>query len=66
MKLNLTVIFRFIIVLTIVLGLATFLSPANSTPTGKKVNDIKIEKQHSDLIIENTSEMLHGKILFKY
>lgn len=51
----------------IFIGMAILLAPAKLIRCCEKVNEIKIvKKQQPSVAMENTAELLHSEILFKY
>ncbi len=63
MKFNSVFTFHYLVFL----NMAMFLTPAKFIRSPEKVDEIKIEKrQRFSLVRENTAELLHGEILFRY
>ncbi len=62
MNLILTFTFQYMIFLT----MAFLLNPANTVRSCQKEDDPKIEKHETPVASENTRELLHGEILFRY
>ena len=63
MRLSLTFTLHYMIFIST----AILLTPAKFSRSCEKINEIKIEKkQQASVARENTTELLHSEILFKY
>jgi hypothetical protein len=63
MKLNIALTYQYIVFL----GMVLLVTPATSVHTSEKTNEIKTEKhKQQPLANENSSELLHSEMLFRF
>ncbi len=62
MKYYITFIYQYIVIFS----MALLITPAKTVHTCEKMSEIKIEKNIPAAPEENTSDVLHGEMLFRY